>query len=105
MRKILRHECRSAWIRKNLSRPGPYVVPMATGTRLLASLVEHPASAGETYLQHLRRALRVAATLAMAAGAALVHALVPALCTTRASDTIFALHDDLRRVRDRQDAA
>lgn len=78
---------------------------MATGTQLLAPFVEHPASAGETYLQHLRRAVRVARTLAVAAGAALLHALVPALCTTRASDTIFALHDDLRRVRDLQEAA
>ncbi|MBC8365608.1 MAG: hypothetical protein H8E59_11465 [Actinobacteria bacterium] len=78
---------------------------MATGTdtrrRFLTAFVEHPASAGETYGQHCRRALRVSATLAAASMAALVHALVPAWCTTRASDTVFELHDDLQKVRHR----
>ena len=76
---------------------------MATGTdlhkNLLAAFVEHPAAAGEKYGQHCRRALRVSATLAFASMAALVHALVPAWCTPRASDTVFELHDDLQRVR------
>ena len=37
--------------------------------------------------------------------AAVVHALIPGLFTTRASDTIFELHDDLQRIRTSQESA
>lgn len=70
---------------------------------ILKAFIEHPASTGETYGQHCRRALRVSWTLAAASMAAVVHALVPALFTTRASDTIFELHDDLVRIRASQE--
>ena len=70
---------------------------------ILKAFIEHPASTGETYGQHCRRALRVSWTLAGASMAAVVHALVPALFTTRASDTIFELHDDLVRIRASQE--
>ena len=70
---------------------------------ILKAFIEHPASTGETYGQHCRRALRVSWTLAAASMAAVVHALVPGLCTTRASDTIFELHDDLVRIRASQE--
>ena len=70
---------------------------------LLKAFVEHPASTGETYGQHCRRALRVSWTLAASSKAAVVHALVPALFITRASDTIFELHDDLVRIRASQE--
>ncbi|HBM56855.1 MAG TPA: hypothetical protein DD388_09490 [Acidimicrobiaceae bacterium] len=72
---------------------------------LLKAFIEHPASTGETYGQHCRRALRVSTTLAVTSMAAFVHALVPALFTTRASDTIFELHDDLVRIRASQETA
>ena len=48
---------------------------------------------------------QTAATLAAASMAAVVHALVPGLFTTRASDTIFELHDDLVRIRASQETA
>ena len=67
--------------------------------RILKAFVEHPASTGETYGQHCRRALRVSTTLAVTSMAAFVHALVPALFTTRASDTIFELNEDLQQVQ------
>ncbi len=70
---------------------------------ILKAFIEHPASTGETYGQHCRRALRLAATLAAASMAALVHALVPGLFTTRASDTIFELNEDLVRIRASQE--
>ena len=70
---------------------------------ILKAFIEHPASTGETYGQHCRRALRVSWTLAGASMAAVVHALVPGLFTTRASDTIFELHDDLVRIRASQE--
>ena len=72
---------------------------------ILKAFIEHPASTGETYGQHGRRALRVAATLAGASMAAVVHALVPALFTTRASDTIFELNEDLQQVQSWQETA
>ena len=72
---------------------------------ILKAFIEHPASTGETFGQHCRRALRVAATLAGASMAAVVHALIPGLFTTRASDTIFELHDDLVRIRASQETA
>lgn len=45
----------------------------------------HPATVGESYWGHMRFALGFAFWLAVAAGAALVHALIPALCETTAS--------------------
>jgi Family of unknown function (DUF6356) len=54
---------------------------------------EHPASVGETYGEHFRVATSFAGQLALAAGAAAVHAVVPSLCTTSASTRICALHE------------
>ena len=56
---------------------------------------EHPTSVGETYLEHQRRAFRMARRLLVAAAAAVVHALVPALFTTQASDTVAEIHDEI----------
>ncbi|WP_254898982.1 DUF6356 family protein [Thalassococcus arenae] len=53
---------------------------------------DHPASVNETYFQHMGFALRFAGLLALAAGAALLHALVPALCERTASTIIRCLH-------------
>lgn len=52
----------------------------------------HPASVDETYLQHLAFALRIAGLLALAAGAALIHALLPFLCEKTASRIIAELY-------------
>lgn len=54
--------------------------------------LEHPASVDESYLQHMRFALGFAFWLMVAAGAALLHALVPALCETTASRILKRLH-------------
>ena len=60
---------------------------------LLATLfTAHPAAVDETYLQHMRFALGFSFWLAVAAGAALLHALVPALCETTASRILKRLH-------------
>ncbi|RUA22529.1 MAG: hypothetical protein DSY73_07340 [Actinobacteria bacterium] len=56
----------------------------------------HPASVGETYTQHLARALRSSWSLAVAAVACTVHAFVPALFPSRAGDTVNRLHDEIR---------
>ena len=47
--------------------------------------IEHPASVEESYFQHMRFALSFAFWLVIAGGAALIHAVVPALCATTAS--------------------
>ena len=51
----------------------------------------HPASVGESYVEHMAFALRVAATLFIAGFAALIHALIPRYCTTTASSLIKQL--------------
>lgn len=57
----------------------------------------HPRSLGESYLQHGRGAVRIGAALVGAGVACFVHALVPSLCTTRASRTIHRLHAHVSR--------
>jgi hypothetical protein len=54
---------------------------------------EHPASVGETWGEHCRVALSFSRDLAIAAGAAAVHAIVPSMCETTASRRICALKD------------
>ena len=56
----------------------------------------HPRSVGETYIQHLRFALRISAQLLMAAGGAVIHALVPRLFENTASNRIRALYEMVR---------
>ena len=53
---------------------------------------EHPASIGESWVEHARLALSISGLLAGAALAAAVHAVVPALFETTASRTIDRLH-------------
>lgn len=64
-----------------------------TSRRTFAALfLDHPATVNETYLQHMRFALGFAFWLAVAATAALVHAIIPALCETTASRILKRLH-------------
>ena len=54
---------------------------------------EHPASVGESYLQHLRMALGFSARLLLAGMACLVHAVFPFLCQHTGSNSIVELHE------------
>src|SRR5215203_2137670 len=65
----------------------------------------HPDAVGESYVEHMRVALSFAAPLAVAAGAALVHALLPFLCETTASRTVKALYARITTRRPRPGAA
>src|SRR5215213_6591199 len=65
--------------------------------RIAGLFTEHPASAGETYGEHMRAALSFAGPLAKATGAALVHAFCPFLFTRTAGVTIATLHDRMAR--------
>ena len=62
-------------------------------TALRRLFTDHPAAVDETYTQHFAVALWFAGMLGLAAGAALVHALVPGLCKRTASDIVIALYD------------
>jgi len=52
----------------------------------------HPASVGETYLEHMRFAGWFSGKLLMASGAALIHALVPAFFEKTAGTILRELH-------------
>jgi len=65
----------------------------------------HPDAVGESYVEHMRVALSFAAPLAVAAGAALVHAFLPFLCETTASRTVKALYARITARRPRPGAA
>lgn len=51
----------------------------------------HPATVDETYWGHMRFALGFAFWLSVAACAAVIHALIPALCETTASRILTRL--------------
>ena len=53
----------------------------------------HPATVDETYFQHMRFALGFCFWLAVAAAAALIHAIFPALCESTASRILRKLTD------------
>ncbi|HWK45609.1 MAG TPA: DUF6356 family protein [Stellaceae bacterium] len=52
---------------------------------------EHPASVGETYLEHMRFASATGATMIAGGAACLVHGVLPFLCVTTGSRTIRKL--------------
>ncbi len=52
----------------------------------------HPATVNETFLQHMKFALGFSFWLGVASMAALVHAIIPALCETTASRILKRLH-------------
>lgn len=71
----------------------PYIDRPASRMRhFIRGFVDHPASVNESYLGHARFALWFSGMLMLAALAALVHALVPPLCTTTASRIVDRLH-------------
>ena len=63
--------------------------------QFIKGFVNHPASVNETYWQHARFAFGFSVSLFLAAGAALIHAIVPPLFETTASRIICALHTRL----------
>ena len=58
----------------------------------MSALTEHLDEVGETYLQHLGRAVGFAAAMLAGALACLVHALLPFLFVRTGSDCIRRLH-------------
>lgn len=62
---------------------------------------DHPASVGETYAEHRKKATGFALQLLAAGLTCMVHALLPCAFPRRASDTVQSLHEQLasRRAR------
>ena len=58
----------------------------------MKAFTDHPNSIGESYWEHLRFALSFAASLFVAAGAALLHALFPFLCEKTGGDIVRRLY-------------
>lgn len=54
---------------------------------------DHPATVGESYLQHMRVALGFGAAMLIGGLACILHALLPALFVTTGSQTIEALYN------------
>lgn len=59
---------------------------------LQRAFLDHPESVEESYLEHLQVALGFAFWLGLAALAAVVHALMPALCEKTASRIVTRLY-------------
>ena len=66
----------------------------------LKAFTTHPASVGETYLQHLRHAGGFGVRLLVAGLACLVHAVLPFLFIKTASRQIRQLHERMVTARD-----
>lgn len=82
-------------------RDGPYGGDMRDRgadirqTAIGRAFTEHPASVGETYTEHMRVAAHFAKELSLAAGAAAMHAIVPSMCCTSASDRVKRLYVEM----------
>jgi hypothetical protein len=61
--------------------------------RITRIFTDHPDAVGESYLEHMAFAGWFSSRLAMAAGAALVHAVLPFLFETTASRIVRQLHE------------
>lgn len=61
---------------------------------------DHPASVGETYVEHLEVAASFGVTMILGGIACIIHGLVPALFVKTGSRTVRQLHD--RMVSHRQ---
>ena len=57
---------------------------------------DHPREVGESYLEHAAAASAYGFRLLGAAGCAFVHALIPGLCKTTASDCVCDMADELK---------
>ncbi|MBY8820816.1 DUF6356 family protein [Sphingomonas colocasiae] len=67
-------------------------------------LTDHPASVGETYLEHMGQATSFGTTMILAGIACLIHGLIPAWFVSTGSKTISRLHDRMVINRRRKEA-
>ena len=67
--------------------------------------LRHPRSVGETYAEHMGKALSFGVTLLAAGFVCLVHAILPCLFQKTASSLVASLHDRMVTNRVRRSAA
>jgi Family of unknown function (DUF6356) len=60
---------------------------------LLRAFTDHPASVGETYFEHLGRALGFAARMMLAGIACAIHGVLPFLFVRTGSGVVIDLYD------------
>jgi hypothetical protein len=61
--------------------------------KLRTAFTSHPATVGETYLEHLHSAASFGVRMIVAGAACLLHGLLPWTFTRTGSDAIRALHE------------
>jgi len=79
-----------------MSTPSNPITQSSHWQRFRRVFCTHPAAVGESYFEHQRAALGFAASLSLTAAAAVVHAIIPALCQSTARDRIALLHERLQ---------
>lgn len=57
--------------------------------------LDHPERVGEGYFEHMLFAFKFSGRLFKASAAALLHAFVPSLCETTASQSIIDMHSEI----------
>ena len=73
--------------------------------RIFRAFTDHPATVGETYLEHMRCALGFSFTMIRSAACCALHAFLPFLFTTTGSRAIEDLHRRMVRQRSKLAAA
>ena len=68
---------------------------MGIRLRFRKAFLDHPASVDETYFEHFKVATHYSKELAGASAKAMIHALVPGMCCTSASEKIKQLHGEV----------
>jgi len=76
--------------------------PLTAAHRLFT---EHPASVGESYVEHMHSAFTFGARMLAAGCACLLHGVLPFLFVTTGSSAVRHLHDRMITHRSRQRAA
>ncbi len=69
--------------------------------RITRAFTDHPATVGESYLEHMRSALGFSLTMIRGAFCCAIHAFLPFLFTTTGSSAIEDLHRRMIRQRSR----
>lgn len=67
----------------------------------MKTFTEHPASVGETYLQHMRTSFGFGTKMLVSGMGCFLHGIFPFLCVKTGSETITTLHDQMVTHRDK----
>lgn len=88
--------------RLSMKNPTPHAsLPYRKG--FTALFISHPESVGESYFQHQRAAFKFAGGFFVLMCAALLHGLVPALCSHTAKNRVAQLQQQLQARTELQD--